>query len=76
MGFASCKLNEDGTQRIIYDDNGMVVRPGSTVLVNGRHEHMIHFEGNEICIHDWPQNDFIYSVVSIGHDDVSEDWLM
>ena len=73
MGFASWKLSEDGT-RHIYDDNGRVVRPGSMVLVNGNHEHVIHFEGNEICIHNWPEKDFIFSVVRIDPDADSDHW--
>ncbi|MDI1242301.1 MAG: hypothetical protein PSX80_10310 [bacterium] len=74
MGFASWKLSDDGTHRIIYDDNGREVRPGSVVLVNGNHAHVIHFEGNEICIHDWPASDFIFSVVRLDSDEDNDDW--
>lgn len=74
MGFAHYKSSDNGSLGVIYDDNGHAISAGSMVLVNGTHEHMIHFERGEICIHGWPDNEFIFSLESVVRDEQLDDW--
>jgi hypothetical protein len=60
-------------RRLIWDDDGQRMAAGSLVLVNGLYEHVIHWEGDEICIHDWPEDEMIFSVERVP-DPVRFNW--
>ncbi len=58
----------------LWDDDDQRMPNGSLVPVNGKHERTFHFEGSEICIHDWPEDEMIFSIAKVEYDLHRNDW--
>ena len=59
---------------LIFDDDGFGINDGSLALINGKHERVIHLEGDAICIHGWPEDELVFAVNRIDADPQRDDW--
>lgn len=43
-------------------------------MVNGLHIRVVHFEGTEMCIHEWPEDELIFTLERIRPDPQRDEW--
>ena len=61
-------------KNVIYDDDGVPLADGSLVMVNGSYIRVVHFEGTEMCIHEWPEDELIFTLERIRPDPQRDEW--